>query len=394
MSTLAEDLINAVKNLQPRLCHRHAEKLIPPSEFKQIQSFWDNANNEERITVLRNFDSYNALELRRLFQLIARQELGVSTLISMRETQIRSKEVYSGEIKHILTEVLQNNLDSSLEIRRLTAESDENLIEKFRISDRVHKIRSEESLWRRMASDRRVFYFTHTQNPNQPLIVVNIALTRSISDNISDILDSRDIEDENNFNAAIFYSISAMETGLRGIDLGHRLIVSACDEMKEQSETAKLTQWSSLSPVPFFRKWCENTIETDPKRISDLIDDTNLEKFKLLVKDQKPELAEDFRDSLPNLLLEYLLNEKRPDGSTACAVENFHVRNGAVLWRVNFGANMAPYGMDQSLSMMVNYRYYPNDDMWVNALAYQENKTVAISDSISAGSAKPFSNLL
>lgn len=116
------------------------------------------------------------------------------------------------------------------------------------------------------------------------------------------------------------------------------------------------------------------------------------------------------------------MNEKRPDGSTACAVENFHVRNGAVLWRVNFGANMAPYGMDESLSMMVNYRdgkifikklinlsfffksnygsenpifsYYPNDDMWVNALAYQENKTVAISDSISAGSSKPFSNLL
>jgi len=146
-----------------------------------------------------------------------------------------------------------------------------------------------------MASDRRVFYFTHTQNPNQPLIVVNIALTRSISDNISDILDSRDIEDENNFNAAIFYSISAMETGLRGIDLGHRLIVSACDEMKEQTETAKLTQWSSLSPVPLFRKWCENTIETDPTKISNLIGDINLEKFKLLVQNQKPELAENFR---------------------------------------------------------------------------------------------------
>lgn len=51
----------------------------------------------------------------------------------MRETQIRSKEVYSGEIKRILTEVLQNNLDSSLEIRRLTAQSDETLIEKFRV---------------------------------------------------------------------------------------------------------------------------------------------------------------------------------------------------------------------------------------------------------------------
>lgn len=104
-----------------------------------------------------------------------------------------------------------------------------------------------------------------------------------------------DIEDENNFNAAIFYSISAMETGLRGIDLGHRLIVSACDEMKEQSETAKLTQWSSLSPVPLFRKWCENTIQTDPTRIANLIGDTNLEKFKLLVKDKQPELDENFR---------------------------------------------------------------------------------------------------
>ena len=55
----------------------------------------------------------------------------------MRETQIRSKETFAGQIKMILTEVLQNNLDSSLEIRRLTPDSDESLISKFRVGFRI-----------------------------------------------------------------------------------------------------------------------------------------------------------------------------------------------------------------------------------------------------------------
>ena len=29
--------------------------------------------------------------------------------------------------------------------------------------------------------------------------------------------------------------------------------------------------------------------------------------------------------------------EKRPDQSMECAVGNFHIRNGATLWRINFG---------------------------------------------------------
>ena len=104
-----------------------------------------------------------------------------------------------------------------------------------------------------------------------------------------------DIENGDNFNAAIFYSISAMETGLRGIDLGHRLIVSACDEMKDQSGTSRLSQWSSLSPVPAFRKWCENVLQTEPGRISKIIGAQHMDQFKLLVKEQKPEMAGNFR---------------------------------------------------------------------------------------------------
>ena len=51
-----------------------------------------------------------------------------------------------------------------------------------------------------------------------------------------------------NYDSAIFYSISSLETGLRGIDLGHRLIVSSCDSMKNDLSTSNLKQFSSLSP--------------------------------------------------------------------------------------------------------------------------------------------------
>ena len=36
---------------------------------------------------------------------------------------------------------------------------------------------------------------------------------------------------------------------------------------------------------------------------------------------------------------------------------NFHLRNGAVLWRLNWMADLSPRGMKNAFGMMVNYRY-------------------------------------
>ena len=36
---------------------------------------------------------------------------------------------------------------------------------------------------------------------------------------------------------------------------------------------------------------------------------------------------------------------------------NFHLANGASLERLNWMANPAPYGIEASLGLMVNYRY-------------------------------------
>ena len=45
------------------------------------------------------------------------------------------------------------------------------------------------------------------------------------------------------------------------------------------------------------------------------------------------------------------------DGRALDPVANFHLSNGASLERINWMANPAPYGIEESFGLMVNYRY-------------------------------------
>lgn len=42
-------------------------------------------------------------------------------------------------------------------------------------------------------------------------------------------------------------------------------------------------------------------------------------------------------------------------------VANFHLRNGASVWRLNWGADLSHNGLNSSFGMMVNYRYVLED---------------------------------
>ena len=42
-------------------------------------------------------------------------------------------------------------------------------------------------------------------------------------------------------------------------------------------------------------------------------------------------------------------------------VANFHLRNGASVWRLNWGADLSHNGLSSSFGMMVNYRYVLED---------------------------------
>lgn len=125
-----------MSSLRARLANRHAEKLIPPAELQHIQQLWDDSNRAEKVEIFNELDSYNTDQVKRLFQLIARQRKtfckktvlydlfegnGVKSLISIREASV--KERVKGQSVTTLTDVLQSNLDSSLDINQVTLDS-------------------------------------------------------------------------------------------------------------------------------------------------------------------------------------------------------------------------------------------------------------------------------
>lgn len=60
---------------------------------------------------------------------------------------------------------------------------------------------------------------------------------------------------------------------------------------------------------------------------------------------------------------------------------NFHLRNGAVLWRLNWLADTSARGMAMSCTIMANYRYHP-DDIDDNSRRYAENQVMTASDHV------------
>ena len=75
------------------------------------------------------------------------------------------------------------------------------------------------------------------------------------------------------------------------------------------------------------------------------------------------EALEDLKPILLRLAARYLCLEKK--GAFALnQVANFHLNNGATIWRINWMADVSFKGIDASLGLMVNYRYFL--DRWDN----------------------------
>ena len=74
------------------------------------------------------------------------------------------------------------------------------------------------------------------------------------------------------------------------------------------------------------------------------------------------------------------LTETR-DGRARDPVANFHLSNGASLERLNWLANPASYGVDESLGVMVNYRY-DRSKIAANAGAYLTRGDIRTSNQV------------
>ena len=239
-----------------------------------------------------------------------------------------------------------------LELRRIDWHTSAAVLEKVIAYEAVHAIGDWDDLRARIApSDRRLYGFFHPRLVDEPLIFVEVALVADMAAEIRSILDiEREILKPEKAKAAIFYSISNCQKGLKGISFGNFLIKQVVDEL--QHELLNLSQFATLSPLPGFARWlAENTTPA-------MLDE--IEALQLLDKDgwwEDAGSAAALEKAVMPLAAHYLLAVKASDGKPLDPVARFHLGNGARLERINWLADRSTSGLRQAHGLMVNYVY-------------------------------------
>src|SRR4029077_1183245 len=102
----------------------------------------------------------------------------------------------------------------------------------------------------------------HPALVDEPLIFVEVALTREMADAIPPILATRrETIPIERANSAVFYSISNCQRGLAGVSFGSFLIKQVAAEISR--EFPRLTTFATLSPVPGFARWLKSELARD-----------------------------------------------------------------------------------------------------------------------------------
>lgn len=285
---------------------------------------------------------------------------GVKFLVDMRDelTRIAKRDPVLDCLADDLKSLLAGWFDVGfLELHRITWRSPALILEKIMAYEAVHAIQGWADLKNRLDSDRRLYAFFHPRMPDEPLIFVEVALTRGMAGNVQKLLDEHaPVENIDKADTAIFYSINNAQRGLNGISFGNFLIKRVVDALNH--ELPNLKSFATLSPIPGFRSWAEK----------------NGWAAKL---DGAGETA------LLPLVAKYL-TELNPDtGRARDPVAQFHLSNGARMERLNWAADASDKGVAQSCGVMVNYLYRLSD-IETNHEAYTDQGKVATSTTIKA----------
>ena len=269
-----------------------------------------------------------------------------------------------------------------LVLRRIDWSTPASILEKIIRYEAVHAISDWDDLRRRIDSpDRRCYAFFHPALVDEPLIFVEVALTREIPASIAPVLTAtRTTMEADQTTTATFYSISNCQRGLAGVSFGNFLIKQVVEEIS--CELPRLSTFVTLLPVPNFASWLrqERLAETSAALRPE-------DKAMLVILDredwwQQPNLVEKVRDPLMRAAAFYFMHARTPRGVPVDAVARFHLGNGARLERINFLADTSIKALRQSHGLMVNYQY-DLGDIEKNHEAYAEQRTVVASTAVS-----------
>jgi len=226
------------------------------------------------------------------------------------------------------------------------------VLEKLIEYEAVHEISGWRDLRRRLQADRRCFAFFHPALPDEPLIFIEVALAKGISNAVQPLLSlDAPVGAPEKADTAVFYSITNCQPGLRGVSFGNLLIKQVAQKLGE--EFPRIKTFTTLSPIPGFTAWLTQTTH-------DIREEAAQDAIRALGTPgwhENHALSEKMKAVLAPLCAYYLTHAMR-DGEPADPVARFHLGNGARAERLNWLADTSARGIRNCAGMMVNYVYH------------------------------------
>ncbi|MGA0597254.1 malonyl-CoA decarboxylase [Enterovirga sp. CN4-39] len=285
---------------------------------------------------------------------------GTRALVAMRQALLeevgRHEEFASvaDDLEHLFYSWFNRGF---LMMQRITWSTPADILERIIRYEAVHTIQGWDDLRRRVQPpDRRCYAFFHPSLIDEPLIFVEVALTREIPGSIQEVLaDGRETLPPERATTAVFYSISNCQPGLRGISFGNFLIKQVVEDLCR--DIPSLKTFVTLSPVPGFGRWL-GRVAADPEAAG--LPGFDASPLTLL---EEPDWHLDaahvaaLRPVIIGLASAYFLRIKGGKGQPIDPVARFHLGNGARLERLNWLGDTSPKGLRESAGLMVNYLY-------------------------------------
>ena len=311
---------------------------------------------------------------------------GTAALVRMREQLLDALnrrgdlKVVDNDFVHMFSSWFNRGF---LVLRRIDWSTPASVLEKIIRYEAVHQIHDWNDLRHRIdPPDRRCYAFFHPALIDDPLIFVEVALTREIPSAIAPILTvQREVITPDKASTAVFYSISNCQRGLSGVSFGHFLIKQVVEEIAR--ETPKLSTFVTLSPAPNFAQWLTRERANEQSQVLSESDRAALANLDTVGWWQAEATRDPVKEPLIRAAAWYYLHARTRNGSPVDSVARFHLGNGARLERLNWLADTSERAISQACGLMVNY-LYDLEDIEENHEAYAQQRTVVASKAVTS----------
>ena len=306
---------------------------------------------------------------------------GTSNIVFLREDLLKilkkNKDLKSldDDLRHLFREWFNPGF---LKLEKITWDTKAAVLEKIIQYERVHQMKDMNELKRRLGEDRRFFSYFHPALEDEPIIFVQVALTKGLGKSIQELM-KPSTGDKEKCDTATFYSISNCQEGLSRVTLGNFLIKRVMYEIQE--ELPNIKKFGTLSPIPGFADWFSYLEDNKIKNILGKLSDEDT----LFLKSQNLKIGDkriiEKKEAIKKLVSHYIVNEKNNKGLPINDVSRFHLGNGAIVEDIIVNANISEVGFKRSFGVMVNY-LYELKNIEKNHEDYINNKKVIFSDKL------------